>query len=163
MFSLNEPCLNCSLRFLPLLLPAFEHHPLLYLIRPDPCMLGPDVPSDGLMKFAMLLKDHCSSCRRKSRRIKPIRVILAVVQADTRALVSRTFFSDYGRDHNEKPFEVGILDKLKFPYRQWFSCACLSSQPNSRWPWILPESNVLVLLIVHFCGLFDLNLMRFEE
>lgn len=54
-------------------LPALEHHMLLYLIHTEICTLEPDVLADGLMKFAMLSKDHCSSRRRKAQKIRPIR------------------------------------------------------------------------------------------
>lgn len=170
MFSLSEPCLNCSLRFRLLLLPAFKRHPLLYLIRPDPCMLRPDVLSDGLMKFAMLLKDHCSSCKRKSKWIKPIRVILAAVQADTRALVSRmvlVIMEEITVKSHSRACSVyftnssfhTVNDSLVLVYHP----DQIPDGPGFFQNRMSPSVLVSVLLIVHFCGLFYLNLIRFKE
>lgn len=97
-------------------LPALEHHMLLYLIHTERCTLGPDVLTDGLMKFAMLSKDRCCSRRRKAHKIRPIRWImcprpyLGATSAHTRALVIMEVIAV------EKPFRfmLSILDKLSF-------------------------------------------------
>lgn len=97
-------------------LPALEHHMLLYLIHTERCTLGPDVLADGLMKFAMLSKDHCSSRRRKALKIRPIpwimclRPFLGSSSAHTLALVIMEVIAV------EKPFRftLSILDKLSF-------------------------------------------------